>query len=45
LIAQPLDRALDQSGQFVRGAVDGLVQARGVVSDGYGLAALESGLH
>jgi len=45
LIAQPPEGALDQSGQFICSAVDGLVQARGLVSDRDGLAAFDSGFH
>jgi hypothetical protein len=42
-IAQSPNRALDQSGQFVCGAVDGLVHGRGLVSDSYGLMTLKTG--
>jgi len=45
LIAQPLDRALYQSGQFVRGTVDGLVHGPGVMGNRDWLPALETGLH
>ena len=45
LIAQPPEGALDQSGQLICSAVDGLVQGRGLVSDRDGLAAFEAGFH
>ena len=44
-IAQAPDRAFDQSGQFVRGTFNGLVQGRCMVSDGNGLTTLETGFH
>jgi hypothetical protein len=45
VIAQPPDSALDQSVQLICSAVDGLVQACGLVSDRDGLAAFDSGFH
>ena len=44
LIAQPAECALDQSGQLMCCAVDGLVQGRGPMSDCDGLAALRGEL-
>ena len=45
LMAQPPQGALDQSGQLLCSAVDGLVQGCGLVRDHYGLAAFEAGFH
>jgi hypothetical protein len=45
LIVQPPEGALDQSGQFICSAVDGLVQGSCLVSDRDGLAAFEAGFH
>jgi hypothetical protein len=45
LIAQPPEGALDQSGQLICSAVNGLVQGRGLVRDRDGLAAFEAGFH
>jgi hypothetical protein len=38
-------RALDQPGQLIRSAVDGLIQGRSPVSDRDGLAAFHAGFH
>jgi hypothetical protein len=45
LIAQPPESALDQSGQLIRSAVNGLVQGRSLVSDRDRLVAFEAGFH
>jgi hypothetical protein len=45
LVAQPPEGALDQSGQLICSAVDGVVHGRSLVSDGDGLAAFEAGFH
>jgi hypothetical protein len=45
LIVPPLEGVLDQSGQLIHSAVDGLVQSRCMVSDRDGLAAFEAGFH
>jgi hypothetical protein len=45
LIPQPPERAFDQSGQFVRGTANSLVQGRCMMSDGNGLTTLEAGFH
>ena len=45
VIVQPPECALDQPGQLVGRAVDGLVQARRLVRDGNGLAAPEARFH
>jgi hypothetical protein len=45
LIMQPPECVLDQSGQPICSAIDGLIQGLGVVSDHYRLAALEAGFH
>jgi hypothetical protein len=45
LIVPPLEGVLDQSGQLIRSAVDGLVQGRGMVRDRDGLVAFEAGFH
>jgi hypothetical protein len=44
-LAKPPDGVLDQSGQLIPGAVDGLVYGRGLVSDRDGLPALQAGFH
>jgi len=41
-MALPSEGALDQSGQLICSAVDGLVQGRCLVSDRDGLAAFEA---
>jgi hypothetical protein len=45
LIAQPIKGALDQSGQSICGAIDGLVYGCGMVSDRNGLPAFEARFH
>jgi len=45
LIALPSKGALDQSGQLICSAVDGLVQGRRLDSNRDGLAAFEAGFH
>jgi hypothetical protein len=45
LIAQPSEGALDQSGQLICSAFDGLVQGLCLVSDRDGLAAFKAGFH
>jgi len=43
LLVQPPESVLNQSGQLIRSAVDGLVQTRCLVSDRDGQAAFEAG--
>jgi hypothetical protein len=43
LIVLPLEGALNQSGQLIRGAIDGLIQGCGLVSDRNGLAPFKAG--
>jgi len=45
VIVEPPERALNQSGQFVGSAADGLVHGRCLVSDRDGRAAFEAGFH
>jgi hypothetical protein len=45
LIVQPPESALDQSGQLIRSAVNGLVQGRSLVSDRDRLVAFEADFH
>jgi hypothetical protein len=43
--AQPPEGVLDQSGQLLCSAVDGLLQGRCLVRDSGGLAAFKAGFH
>jgi hypothetical protein len=44
-LAQPPEGVLDQSGQLIRGTIDGFVQGRGLVSDRDGPTAFEVDFH
>ena len=45
LMPPTAEGALDQAGQLIRGAVDGLVQGISLVCDGDGLAPFQAGFH